>query len=350
MTTFEKVNQPKLIKTVNATFSNLHAVPVYSFLKENGLLEQGKDQLAQMCVGLFQFSSNQQFHDNLNFFERMGFLSKQKEAQHQRLVALKSGALDGVIRVGADLLLYNLEQRKRQQGFDSVLEFYVGWMTTINGTQTRLMQSRTESFYQSMGRNFSPEQFQSIVDKYLDSDKTMAPRPKLDEVTLQDMFKSLITGVDIESEAVQERIKEFGGYVNMKDSDVEALVTEHHNTSEVISSLHQFTALGYDSLFHDLVDDAEKARQSAVFLNEHDPFSNYRAENKQKLLKGVSAGVPILLSFVTGPVGDVVLGLAGATAFSMLDKDSAMDTIRIQKSIKQFTTQLKKSDGNRRNV
>ena len=127
------------------------------------------------------------------------------------------------------------------------------------------MQSRTESLLLAWDRNSS--NIQPIVDKVIPIN---TPRPKLDEVTLQDMFKRLIYLLELISnrKSNSRAITGVRWLCNMKDSDVEFFSTPHDNLlgNFIATSVYRFGLRQFVFL-------VDTKRMHAGFTN--DPFSNY---------------------------------------------------------------------------
>jgi hypothetical protein len=331
-------NAALMSSSISTSLTNIHSTNVYSFLKQNGLLEEAKGQVATFLTAAYQRKSNEDFHNSLNFFERnFGFVSKQKQANHRRLVAMRSGMVDFSTRASIDAMLFFVEKNSRRRDFQKIADFYCGWMASINQQKTFLMQNRAQRFYESLGYSFEVNGYHSILDTYLGRDGYRPATPGLEREDLEDLYINLLTACDLSSEAARQRAAELGTSIGLSSGHVETLLNSSHDGSELASRLMGFSALGYGELFSDLFANKTAAQQSAGYLVEHDPFFEQREERKQMVKKGTVVGTAALLTLVTGPAGDVCLTLAAPMVASMLEKESSMDElIKINRGIRKI--------------
>ena len=63
-------NKQLMSAIISNSLTKIHSTNIYSFLKQNGLLDEAKNQFSKFCVEVYQQRSNKSFHKGLNFFEK----------------------------------------------------------------------------------------------------------------------------------------------------------------------------------------------------------------------------------------------------------------------------------------
>lgn len=125
----------------------LNSTGLYYYLKNDPRYESLKTGVADVLVSYFERNQNQAFHNNLNFLERVGFLSNTKMLAHQKRMGIQKGLLG----VGVGGVLNNLpaaiDYMSHAIKVKQIKEFVIGWLAYVNKENPEIVRRAVERFY-----------------------------------------------------------------------------------------------------------------------------------------------------------------------------------------------------------
>jgi len=337
----------KLIDGLNV--SNL-----YNFLRKSPEYEILKKNFAAFLGSLWAQNRNKQFHESLNIFEKLGFLSKIKEKTHYQKVGIERDLVEIAVLAFTNLVPHIIQTYSRKKEANKVIEFVTAALAYVNQEATPLIQARVQFYYRIWNQEFTPDKFRSIFDKYVvDRFPDFPQIPDSLYKQRHTVFQTIISATDLKDPKVVQRASELGEFLGESSIDIEEAIKNTEENLELFSDKTTFERLTLGNLFKDIVSDVIYLKQASDYTGSYDPFKNVREQRKKIVVKG-SVGLTLAgLTFFTGPVGDMIIAASAPVINNLINKELDVDTaLEIHRRFKALREDLSKfkeeKDGERK--
>lgn len=297
------------------TLSALVQLDHTSDLLHSPAYSEGVKMLSSYLANTVMAKKSADFHQNLNWIEKKGFLSESKRiafeesAQRagQQTVLVANIALNSVPYI-ASLISSNRDKKNIQ-------DFFISWMGYLNKDSeiTPLMIHNTQSLLQAASIRITQEkiraemqmsQSQSGSRKHLNKNNRSILN-KAEESNLLSIMNIMLSSADLERSEVKDRALELINEVFMLPYDEASKKLEDIMAAqEHLSQFLEFSSFSYLTFFNGFIYSFEEAQRIGVYDVNLDVYAQKRLENRGKIINitkkaaqmVVSAGV----SYVTG--------------------------------------------------
>lgn len=347
MSNFSLVSQ-KVQNSVSTFYLNLsdilNSTGLYNFLKENDLYQKTKHELSNFLVSSVERSFNERFHNSLNIFEKIGFLSDTKWQAHQRKVGLTKGLTAFTTTTILDLAPALYDYIYQEKKFDNIIEFLIGWMAYINQQNSVIIQKRVSQFFRAHKREFPISRFQELFQRYSTLKSISFPDLSFDNQDVKyQLFHLILSSSDLQDLKILARAKECGNYLDIPTTQVDEILKNVFENQTIISDIIKFSGFSIPSLFEDLSQNIQHARECGVYSFENDPFAIERQKNME-IISEAKKFTPLILgglSFFTGEIGDFLLISATPIINRLINDEIDIDkAVEISKRLKGFGEKL----------
>ncbi len=281
---------------------------IYTALRKDPRYKELQRNLADFLSGIWAYKRNQKFHESLNLFEKMGFLSHAKESAHYFRVGLEKDLVKSIVFLFSDVVPYMIQKYTNKRKSDKVIKFFISALAYINQIPSTQVQARVQSLYRIWNRKFEEDKFKSIFDKYAVDHPPIFPEiPDTLFDKRHTLFLSILSVVDLKDAKVVERASEIGELLGESDIDIKEAIKNTEGNLEFFSDKACFERLTIGNLFNDIISDMSYIREAADYAGSTDVFKQIRERRKKIIVKGSLATTLAGLTFFTGKVWDAIL-------------------------------------------
>lgn len=347
----DKVNEYNIRLIDGLNFSN-----IYNFIHKNPEYEMLKKNLADFLSGIWANKKNKQFHDSLNVFEKLGFLSQIKETAHDFGTVLETNIVKASVFVFSQVVPFMIQKIANKRESDKAIESIIGGLAYINQIPTSQVQSRVQSYYHNYNREFDQDKFKILFDKYAVGHLPIFPEIPLSLFDKRHtLYQTILSSADLKDPKVVERASQYGEFLGENNLVIDETIKNTERNLELISDKANFESITVGNLFNDLISDANYIRQSADYTASTDPFKKIRSRNKKIVVKGTVTATLAGLTYFTGPVGDMLITASIPVIDTLINNEMNVDTaIKIHDKFKTLKSDIhdlkeKKELGNNKN-
>lgn len=323
----------------------LNSTGLYNYLRENEFYQQAKHEFSDFLVTSMERSQNEKFHNSLNFFEKLGFVSNAKWQRHQQKIGLLKGLTSFTSLTALSLLPAVIDVVSRERKFANISEFLIGWLAYINKQNSIVIQKRVLQFLLACKYDLSADKYLRIFEKYVNSGQIRIPGLSFSNREFgYQLFHLILSASDLSDVNVAKRAEECGDYLGIGEVEMRDILQNVYHNQTLVSDLSVFSGLSIPCLFEDLSQNFAHARECGFYSIENDPFCQEREKNKKIIAQSVKLSVPLVfggVSFFTGEIGDFLLFAAIPVINKLINEKVDIDkTIEIATRMKNFRQKL----------
>lgn len=300
--------------------------------------------LASYSSNVAELSMNRRFHENLNFFEKMGLVSKGKQESHRRRVELKKELLvAGVMTVGHALPYLQAEYQKRREKreFRTNLVSGSAWIVEEKNLAYRGKIKNILEKY----KVYDERAVRSIFEQHAGGELQKLPPFALDNP--EQFFKVLTYLSDTGNPEQDERVRALGKeWLGLSERHIEETIRAAQGGQLTASDFATFNSNFITDYARDLFDSLPQAAQFANYMEANDPYRFGREARLQQLKStGPKLAVGAVLGAITlatGGVGDVIIAASGPMLYNLVGGDEVAKQIEFVKAYRRMLHDSKK--------
>lgn len=276
----------------------LNTTGLYKFLKENDLYQNSKKEFSSMVTGFIENGINKDFHQNLNFFEKIGFLSESKFTKHQQKVGFYKGLTSFTVESTLSLAPAIVDYFYKKEKFTNLKEFVIGGLSFINRENSILIQNKSEVFYRLLGEKFKYSEYENLFNKYINQNIRVFPYlNKSNESEKYKLFNFIISVSDLNNLSVKSRSEEFGEYLGLNTNEIIMALENVKESSDYISDIAKISSgITLTDIFRDISESFSHSKQYSLYSLENAPYSKKRIETREIINNTIKNSLPIVLT------------------------------------------------------
>lgn len=266
------------------------------------LCDNFSHQVASLIANGIERYSTKEFHESLNFFGKLGFVSKERAEQFEEKVALRKGVATSMTYIILDVAPTVFGFIANQRNIHNFQKFYISWLAYINKENTRRIE-------QNVSKLFSPHKikdYDSLFREFGAENVRIHNLPALNksnyiklnnyEVEQMKIFAgNVLRACDLCNEDVRERAEEFLDVCcKLSAFDIDRLIAGTKSQIDFLSDFIVFNAITAKDILGSFFNSVKKGEAYAIYNIDNDPYRKIR----QKRAMLVGEGIKL--------VGDVV--------------------------------------------
>lgn len=299
-----RIEYPIIQKGVDDSLENVSTV--LSVFDTNGVsFETIYDNFSEQVIALItngiEKHSAQKFHEALNFFEKLGFVSKEKAKLFEEKTEMQKGIAAGlaylVLSIAPSLFGYLSNQRDMY----NFQKFYISSLAYINRESTyRIKQNVARFFtpcrikdkdYDKLFKIFSAEN--ASVDALYR--KTYIRFNKMEKEQMKIFAGSILRACDWDDEEIRGRAEDFlEKYCKLSAPDIDRLIFNIKEQVDFFSDFVVFNGITAKDIFASLVNSIEKGQAYAGYNIDNDPYRKIRQKKAMLVGGGIKLAGDIL--------------------------------------------------------
>ena len=334
------------IQGTENTFSQRYQNVHYPFDNKEAYNEVVQN-LTSYVSNLAELRLNKNFHNNLNFFERMGLVSQGKQEVHRRQVEMKKEVIvAGAIAASHALpYLYAWYQNRRiKREFLTNLVSWSGW---IVGEGNFAYRNKIKKILEQ-NKSYNEKKVRSVFEQYASGELQKLPLFS-DHIIKQpvEFFKTLVYLSDTKNPEQAERACALGKEgLGLRESQIEEYIRAGQGSQKDISDFISFNSNFITDYAGDLFNSLPQAAQFAHYMEINDPYRHGREARLEKLKSTGSklavGGVLGAITLTTGPLGDFIVASSGTLLFNLIGGDEVKKQLEFEKVYRGMLRDVKK--------
>lgn len=272
------------------------------------------------------------FHKSLNFFEKMGLVSKGKQETHKRLTELKKEVIVAGTVATLHALPHLYDWYKVGQSKRKILNNLVGWSGWIvegEYEENLAYRGKIEKILEENG-SYNERKVQSVFNQYAGGELQKLPPFALDNP--EKFFKMLVFLSDTENPEQNKRARALGKEgLGLRESQIEECILVGRGSQLTTSDFISFNSNFIEKYVQDLFDSLPQAKQFTNYMEANDPYRFGREARLQQLKstgsKLATGGVLAAITLTTGGVGDAIVAASGPLLFNLIGSDEVKRSV-----------------------
>lgn len=293
--------------------------------------------ISLITTGIEKYSTKE-FHESLTFFNKQGFISKEKVKMFEEKVALRKGVATSAASIILAVAPIAFSYVSNQRNLYNFQKFYISWLAYINKENSLRID-------QNVSKLFSPHKvkdYDSLFREFGAEDITIHDLPSLNksnyiqlnnyEVEQRKMFAgNILRSCDLHDEAVRERAEQFLDVCcKLSAVDIDRLIIGTKNQVDFLSDFIVFNAVTARDVFGYVFNSVQKGAAYAIYNIDNDPYRKIR--QKKAMLAG--EGIKLIGNTISAIVPKFVpcaafADMAAEVLVECVDTPSAQTAIKI---------------------
>ncbi|WP_026731799.1 hypothetical protein [Fischerella sp. PCC 9605] len=322
----------------------LNTTGLYNYLRENDAFHKFRREFATLMANAVEGKMNEDFHNTLNFFEKLGFVSNSKYVEHQRRVGLRKGIVSfatSSLIIAAPALIDYIYQNRRAK---DLTEFVLGWQAYINKGNAFLIQKRAIQFHSAVNLKFDEQRFREIFERYANRNvfPTLKGRDESEEVRYQ-LFHTILSACDLNEPMSREVCLDCADVAGLSRNDAEEMISNYGQNQRLVSEVTGFAGIALGSIFQDLASSFDHAKQCSFYTIENDPYTLERVKWRSMIegfTKDAITQLPLMMIMGANPSAFALV--AGRPIFQrLLNSENNIDkTLEIVRKLKAIQNMI----------
>lgn len=252
-------------------------------------------QVASLIANGIEERSAQEFHDSLNFFGKLGFVSKERVEQFEKKVALKKGLATSATYIVLDIAPSVFGYAVNRKNMHNFQKFYISWLAYINRENTIPIERNVRKLFESD----KLKDYNSLFSEFASDNVRIHDLPSLNksnhiklnnyEVEQMKIFAGNVLRVcDLHDEGVRERAEEFLDVVcKLSAVDVDRLIVGTKSQEDFLSNFIVCNAITARDICGLIFNSVKKSEAYAIYNIDNDPYRKIRQKRVALIGEGI---------------------------------------------------------------
>lgn len=349
-----KSEYPIIQKGVDDSLENISTV-LSVFDTDGGSFKSFYDNFSEQVIALIingiEKHSAQKFHESLKFFEKHGFVSKEKVMLFEENTEMKKGIAAGaasfVLSIGSPLLGY-VSNKLDMYNFQ---KFYISSLAYINRESTYRIKK-------NVSRVFTPykikdKDYNKLFEKFGNENASIFDIPslrrsiyykfnKMEKEQMKIFAGSILRACDWDDEEIRGRAEDFLDiYCKLSAPDIDRLIFNTKEQVDFFSDFIVFNSVTAKDIFAALVNSIEKGQAYAGYNIDNDPYRKIRQKKAVLVGEGIKLAGDMLGSKYK-PI-EVFADMAVDMFFNCIDTPSMEMAMKIEEARDKLKKEISSS-------
>ncbi|MCM1056252.1 MAG: hypothetical protein NC517_01395 [Firmicutes bacterium] len=273
-------------------------------------------QMASLIANGVEMYSTKKFHESLNFWGKVGFVSKERAELFEKKVAFNKGAATAATYIILDVapsVFGYVANKKNTYNFQ---KFYISWLAYINKENTLRIEKNVKKLFD----HDKIKNYEELFGEFSAENVSIRNLPSLNksnyikltnyEVEQMKIFAgNVLRACDLHDEEVRGRAEEFLDVVcKLSAVDIDRLIIGTKSQEDFLSDFIVFNAITAKDICGSIFNSVKKSEAYAIYNIDNDPYRKIR--QKRAILVGEG------IKLVGDTVGTLVPKFAPLTAFA----------------------------------
>lgn len=260
------------------------------------------DVMVTLLTNGVENHSSKKFHESLKWYEKCGFISKQKVEMYEKNIRSKK-EIAGIVAyaaLGIMPLVFNTAFTKKDK--ENFKKFYIGWLAYVNKVDSVRIRSNVVKMFSTENLNH----FDDIFNKYSGEEVKITDLPVLRRKNVvrlnpQDTEKmKLFAGTflrccDLQDDGVYRRAQDFlDTQCCLSSLDIERVLCSTSEQVNFLSDFIVYNTVEVKDYMSVVLNSVEKGKNFAYYNIENDPFRKIRQARSELLLDSVTCSSAIV--------------------------------------------------------
>lgn len=264
-------------------------------LFKSELYRKATGEFSGFISGMITHKYEENYHNNLNIFEKNGFISKNKVMVYEKNHSLVKGsslAATQFVMAGIPVIAKLIGDNLQQKNFE---KFFLMWTGYINQTKdiTPLMVKNIKNILSLMQINKSEEQITFALKGYTTafeylpklSKRNISAFNSIEKEQLKALAKQVISTADLDNISVKERALEFiCEMFNISYIQSGKMLEDIIASQEYLTTVLKFSSVDYMTFFQQFTNSIEDAKNLSQYDVSMDIYAQQRIKNKKMIV------------------------------------------------------------------
>ena len=289
---------------------------------------------------------NSNFHNSLNFFEKMGLVSQGKQERQIREVGMKKEVIAAATIAAGHALPYLYAWHQEKQAKKAFLTNLVSWSGWIVEEESLVYQGKIKNILEK-NKTYDERKVRSVFEQYAGGELQKLPPFASDNPEV--FFKMLVYLSDTENPEQADRVRALGKEgLGLIESQIKEYLRVARGGQQTTSDFVSFNTNFITDYARDLFGSLPQADQFAHYMEINDPY-RYGREARLEKLKSTGSklavgGVLGAITLATGGVGDAIIAASGPLLYNLIGDGEATKQFEFAKVYRGMLRDFKKID------
>lgn len=251
--------------------------------------------LAEVISGMVKEKKEKDFHNSLKFYEKLGFISSQKQHEYEKRINIAGQATAIAVNTAAAALPYIVDAIDTKMSKVNFEKFFMSWVGYINQNSeiTPIMVSNTQKILIACNSRLERRQIIAgiktgqIVSAHLPhlNKKNLSAMNSSGEENMNSFAKVVVSTADLQQPQVYDRALEFLEEVFfIPYLDAKSKLEDIKQAQEYLSDFLRFSSFDYITFFGSLINSGTEAAKIGKYNAGMDVYAQNRKKNKEKVV------------------------------------------------------------------